>query len=279
MKNPFVTGPERFQPDPGYIYTTNVQMRVDQKKLAFIVGLIALGLPIEMLVGSAFGSCFYDSISHYYYAQFWGDVVVGSLVFVGTFLIVYRGANSAENVLATLAGLCAYGVAVLPTSGRGCADEEFSGRALVEFERLNDAMFVSVKPASESNSLFELFTNVETWHYVSAAALFAFLAYYSFFVFTRVIDDQRQQDRSLSLKKRARNRIYYASGSVILVSMAALGANGFIGFSGWNDFNLTFWCEAFALWAFGFSWMVKGRFSGFLLLDEQDRLDNETYKS
>ena len=38
----------------------------------------------------------------------------------------------------------------------------------------------------------------------------------------------------------------------------------------WNEINATFWCEAFALWAFGISWMVKGRFWDLLLRDERD---------
>ena len=125
-------------------------------------------------------ACFYDSISHYYYAQFWGDVFVGALVFIGTFLIAYRGGNPAESLLATLAGFCAFGVAALPTSGRGCPLESFSGRALADFERPESAEFVTVVPASDANSLFELFTNASTWHFIAAGVLFAFLAYYSF---------------------------------------------------------------------------------------------------
>ncbi len=267
---------KRYQPDPGYIYAADSKTRVDQRKLAFFVGLTALGLPFAMLLGSTLGACFYDSISHYYYAQFWGDFVVGALFFIGTFLIVYRGANSSESKLATLAGFAAYSVAVLPTSGRGCPLETFSGRALADFERFNNAPFVSVIPASDSNSLFELFSNAATWHFVAAAILFAFLAYYAFFVFTRVEDGQRDQNGQPKPVKQTRNRIYIASGALIVFSIAAMGLNALIEFSGWDDLNLTFWFEALALWAFGVSWMVKGRFLGKALLDDQDRLDYQS---
>ena len=274
------TGRDRYQPDPNYIYATDAKIRVDQRKLALFVGLIALGLPFAMLFGTVLGACFYDSISHYYYAQFWGDVFVGALVFIGTFLIAYRGGNPAESQIATLAGFCAFGVAALPTSGRGCPLEEFSGRALADFERFDDAKFVTVVPASETNSLFELFANASVWHFISAAALFAFLAYYSFRVFTRVKKGQCGEDRAPTAIKRNRNRIYYVSGTLIIVSMAALGLNALIGFSGWNDLNLTFWFEALALWAFGFAWMVKGRwFFGMDLMDEEDRRDLEGMKA
>ncbi|MDH3581205.1 MAG: hypothetical protein OEM91_11340, partial [Hyphomicrobiales bacterium] len=191
------TGPNRYQPDPNYVYAADARIRVDQRELAFFVGLIALGLPFVLLLGTALGACFYDSISHYYYAQFWGDVFVGSLVFIGTFLIAYRGGNPSESLLATLAGFCAFGVAVLPTSGRGCQLENFSGRALADFERAANADFVSVVPASKTNSLFELFTSANTWHFIAATVLFAFLAYFSFRVFTRVTKDQCAKDGTM----------------------------------------------------------------------------------
>jgi len=143
----------------------------------------------------------------------------------------------------------------------------------------DNAPFVTVKPASETNSLFELFANAATWHFIAAAILFAFLAYYAFFVFTRVVDDQCGPDGTPTPVKRSRNRIYYASGALILVSMAAMGLNALIDFPGWNDLNLTFWFEGLALWAFGLSWMVKGRFLGIALLDERDRQDLETLSS
>ncbi len=271
---------ERYQPDPNFVYATDAKIRVDQRQLALFVGLIALDLPAAMLFGSMLGACFYDSISHYYYAQFWGDVFVGALVFIGAFLIAYRGGNPAESLLATLAGFCAFGVAALPTSGRGCALEEFSGRALADFERRDNADFVTVVPASETNSFFELFTDASTWHFIAAAALFAFLAYYAFRVFTRVKTDQRDEQGAPKPAKRFRDRIYMISGLLILLSMAALAINALVNFSGWDDLNLTFWFEALALWAFGIGWMVKGRwFFGIDVLDEEDRRDLDTTKA
>lgn len=35
----------------------------------------------------------------------------------------------------------------------------------------------------------------------------------------------------------------------------------------WNDLRLTFVFETIALWAFGFSWLVKGRIFGFKFND------------
>jgi hypothetical protein len=38
----------------------------------------------------------------------------------------------------------------------------------------------------------------------------------------------------------------------------------------WDFYNLTFWFESLALWAFGVSWMLKGRFLDKLLLDARE---------
>ncbi len=87
-------------------------------------------------------------------------------------------------------------------------------------------------------------------------------------VFTAVEDHQRTPDGSLTQDKVVRNALYYASGTVIILSMivsaayAALSAWTDIDLCWWNRNNVTFWCEAAALWAFGLSWMVKGAVLG-----------------
>lgn len=70
MKKLIDLGKERYQPDPKFAYTSNARTRLDQKNLAFFVGLIALGLPFTMLFLTIKGTCFYDPVSHFFYAQF-----------------------------------------------------------------------------------------------------------------------------------------------------------------------------------------------------------------
>lgn len=266
----FETGQGRYQPDPNFTYSDgHPGYTLDQRRLAFWVGVVALGLPIVMLIGVITGACLYDSISHFYYAQFLGGIFIAALVFIGTFLLAYRGENENESRLATIAGIGALFVALFPTNGRGCDLDEFSGRALADFTLEDAANFVNVIPASEDNPFFELFRGSEIIHGTSAVLLFAFLAWYSFFVFTRVIDKiHLDDDGKLTSQKRNRNRIYRISGTVIVASMFAIVIGHFLLRGGWNDYNLTFWFESFALWAFGVSWMVKGQFFGDALLDK-----------
>ena len=296
----FEMGQGRYQPDPSFTYADDHPgYRLDQRRLAFFVGLIALGLPIVMLIGVIIRTCLYDSISHFYYAQFLGGVFIAALVFIGTFLLAYRGESARESRLATIAGFGAIIVSLFPTNGRGCDLETFSGRALADFKlevvtKLEDVTkYVEVIQSTkvdrwmaqhsdipferfadeippENPLFFELFSGAQYLHGGGATVLFAFLAWYSFFVFTRVIDNVHLKDGNLTPQKRIRNNIYRASGVVIVFSMAVMVIGHFFFSEDWNDNNLTFWFESLALWAFGFSWMVKGRFFDTVWLDERE---------
>lgn len=261
----FETGPERYSPGINAAYGT-----VNQRNLARLVGYVALLLPFALLVSShvpGFRTCFRDSISHYYYAQFWGGPFVGSLVFIGAFLWVYQGedANGAERKLATWAGSFAIGVALFPTSGWGCEDPSFAARAMVMFGG-DPLQLLKTGDTGGIEQHFQLFPYAATLHYFSALGLFSFLTWFALFVFTSVEPHQRTADGRLTQKKIIRNVLYYCCGAVMILCMMGMGLYAMLDkyttwdMSWWNDGEWTFWCEAVALWAFGLSWMVKGRF-------------------
>ena len=276
---PFQFGPDRYQPDLEFCYKNRSDYVISQQFLAALVGTVALLLPIVLYFGTWFGVCFYYSISHFYYTQFLGNVFVGALVFIGTFLIAYRGESRSENTLATIAGLCAYGVVLFPTNGAGCDMKRFAGRILADLQIVDLTGAIEVIKPDNSDRFFELFKNAALLHYASGTLLFLFLAYYCFFVFTRIIREQhvRANGKTLTWHKAIRNWIYMASGTVIVLCMIALTANPlhtyFTGneWSWWDRSNYTFWLETFIVWAFGMSWITKGRFFGTALLDHRDR--------
>ena len=167
-------------------------------------------------------------------------------------------------------------MALFPTTGRGCEDSVFPGRGLVEFAVASKDTPVTIEPATELGQFFTLFETADLFHFGSAAVLFGFIAFYTLFVFTRT----KREDYvagDLTTAKLWRNRIYYVSGGVIVLSIAAMALKARLGgeWDWWTRSNLTFWFETFALWAFGISWMVKGRFfrrlNSDLLLDERDK--------
>lgn len=251
MQTPMELARQTLAPDPGFIYAEEAALRFDQKRLASLVGFAAFGLPLIMGLGALITRTKLEtSLSHFYYREVGlGDIFVGTLVFIGTLLLAYRGRNANVAKLASIAGVCAFGVAVLPTDGWRLAGQ--------------DAM-----------------TNADYWigvaHKISAGGLFAILAVFCFFVF-RIVEPRHQDGSGECLATKARrNRIYTVSGSVIVAMMLAILLGTQLFDERWDDNKLTFWCESAALIAFGFSWITVGRAMNSVLLDPQDKQDRAT---
>jgi hypothetical protein len=89
-------------------------------------------------------------------------------------------------------------------------------------------------------------------HFTSAAALFLVLAYFSLFLFTK--------SRGIpSPRKLVRNRIYRVCGVAMLVCIGLIAIyHAFLSGTAVAALKPVFWLEAFATWAFGVSWFVKG---------------------
>jgi len=271
---PFQFGRDRYRHDP------DRRRVIDSQILAALVGTIAILLPIVLYLGTKLGVCFYDSLSHFYYASFLGSVFVGALIFIGTFLMAYRGESPDEGTLARFTGIFAYGVALFPTNGAGCAMKRFAGRIFADLRIAESTGAIEVIRPENSDRFFELFKYAAVLHYASGALLFLFLAYYCFFVFTRIIREQqtRADGKTLTWHKWIRNSIYKICGTVIVLCMIALISNPLhTYFTGnewpwWDQYNYTFWLETFILWAFGVSWITKGRFFRTLLRDDPEHI-------
>ncbi len=252
--------------------------QIDQKAMAYAVGLAAVSLPLVMLAGTinpfwVNTTCFRDSISHFYYAPFLGSYFIGILFFIATYLWVYRGEDGKgrERKLASVASLFAFGVAVFPTSGHGCETQDiFEVRAMSLVNMTSGTPVLETRPGGDGWGYFSLFPNADMIHYGSAGLLFAFLTWFAWVVFPAVDGNQRQADGSLTPEKFRRNVIYYVSGAIMLVSvLALLYSQTLDDKTGWNAYNLTFWFEAAALMAFGVSWLIKGGFWGKHLADKK----------
>ena len=81
------------------------------RNLRAIIGYVGLALPTVLLVAGAADGHLEASISAYYYTKV-GNVFTGALCVIGIFLLAYRLASWAvDNVMTTLAGIAALGVA------------------------------------------------------------------------------------------------------------------------------------------------------------------------
>jgi hypothetical protein len=122
------------------------------------------------------------------------------------------------------------------------------------------ALFVAIFPTScdfcESNIVSKI-------HYFAAAALFIILAYFCFFPF-------RKNTKSKKGKKGLRSKIYFVCGSIMIGCMFGMLVTKLV----LSDkilkmLRITYWAEAIALGAFGFAWIVAGKYLRFLVDDEE----------
>lgn len=195
------------------------------------VGWLGILLPAAMLLGNfLFSNCrvIQDSNSHYFYTST-GSIFIGILCAVAMFLIAYQGypEEKTDNVLTTVAGICALGIAFFPTndnSSESCA-------------------IIHLAPSPGRN----------TAHLLFAATFFLVLAWTSYFLFTK--------SRGFKTHSKAmRNSVYRTCGILIVVFVALIAA--YWKFSSnlhaLDKYRPVFWLEWGALIAFGFSWLVKG---------------------
>ncbi len=230
---------------------------VNQNFLASYVGVIGVALAPLLYLTSFAGICAYDSLSHYYFAPFAGDLFVGSLAVIGALMLAYKGRAVWESRLANFAGVMAFGVAATPTRGDGCEAGTYPARLI--------ASIVDGRAAPPPDSALAAFERVGVLHGVFAALLFSALIVYAFVVFPRV-DDARHRvgglpGGAIKREKRIRNLFYYGCGAAMTASVGLiiLGlATGWEASAAWRAANVTFWAEALALGAFGVSWLVRG---------------------
>src|SRR5215204_3943623 len=183
------------------------------------IGIVGVALPVFLFVGGRFE--WRSSISSYYYTDM-RDFLVGGLFAIGVFLLCYRF-ETADTVLSNIAGGLAIGSAVFPT-----------------------------KPSTGASTADEI---IGVLHIVCATGFFAILAVFCLWLFTR--SDQPKQLQTAG--KRSRNVVYRACGLVIIgCLLLAVVSALFVPENIYQALHPLLFAEAFAIFAFGFAWFVKG---------------------
>jgi hypothetical protein len=197
------------------------------------IGIIGTALPIVLVIGKIIleSPGISDSISSYYYSVM-RDVFVGSLCAIAIFLICYRY-DHLDDIASTIAGICAIGVALFPTTPDVGATQRQAITGLA--------------------------------HASFAACFFLILALMAIFLFRRT-DPNKNPTR----RKQQRNTVYLFCGIAILacVVLAALLllVPNLPGTPWLQPLHPIFWLESLAIFAFGIAWFVKGE--TFILKDE-----------
>lgn len=188
---------------------------IDHRTIKLIVGLIALTLAN---LTSFFSQTLITSISASYYEGGWArDIFVGFLFAISAFLLAYNGQSRREMLLSKVAACAALGVAMFPCK---CGNHT------------------------------EIIPNV---HGVSAAVMFAILAFFCYIFFARA----RNKGHS---EAKLRSYIYAVCGIAILAAIVTLAIDHFTnGLISEKIIRLTFYGERVGLMAFGISWLTASR--------------------
>ncbi|MDO6588986.1 DUF998 domain-containing protein [Loktanella sp. D2R18] len=198
------------------------------------LGLLGMGLPLVLILGGLLDARHLEpSISDFYHTTY-RDIFVGTLCAIGVFLICYRGYGRQsgdmidDDWLGTIAGMSAFGVALFPNES----------------------------PTAQIATMTQKMVGISTspmFHYASALVFFSCLAVFCLKKFTRTA-------------KPVRKRIYLFCGWVIVASLVGIAVASAIKILGSGapkaaviSYNLVFWLEAIGIWAFGLSWLVKGK--------------------
>ena len=113
------------------------------------------------------------------------------------------------------------------------------------------AVFVAIFPTSCDLCKPELKSVI---HYGAAATLFAILAYFCFGPF-------RKNTKGKAGKKGRRSKIYFTCGCIMVGCMLGLVVSKLtMSDETIKALRVTYWAEAIALCAFGFAWIVAGKY-------------------
>jgi hypothetical protein len=238
-------------PKHGPYWEAKTPQVVSAQQMRKGVGLLAILLPVLTAVGYCVlggqRGGFLDSISESYYTLM-RDVFVGTLCMEAFFLYAYRGYNRLEdrlfNVLAVLCVVIAF-FSMNPTEGAPGVDTA-PPPACYHAIRMTPTCSILL-----NNRVLMSHYEVFGWiHIGAAAALFMSLGYVSYFLFTRTGSDKP------SPRKLRRNMTYRACGVAIWASLAIYSLLALLKVQ--SNWPLLFIAETICLFAFGFSWLVKG---------------------
>lgn len=230
--------------------TTSVSAENDVhtfRRIRKSIGVLGVLLPITLFAFSAipfFETHLQSSISHYYYTNL-RELFTGVLCAVGLFLLRYKGHKNSnffknDSALTNIAGAMAFGVALVPTDPSSCTDKIYT--------------------------LLPLCASWLGWiHYGFAATFFFALSIISIYVFTI----GQEENRTIPLSALNENNIYKICGYLMLSFLVLIPIAA--GFKWFPYSTLVF--EALMLFAFGISWLTKGR-----ILGERGEIGKRVYR-
>ncbi|MFI5134188.1 MAG: DUF998 domain-containing protein [Chitinophagales bacterium] len=189
--------------------------------LRVLIGATGVLLPLLVVIGKLISEKTLQlefSISDYYNNGAAGDILVGVLFVLGFFLMTYKGPKPVDNLISTIGGIAALGVALFPTT---------------------------------------FCDKTKCWVYYMHFS-FAFILFTVFILFSVWLFRKTNPDKKMTKEKRRRNKFYLACGIIMILCIAAIAVSLlFLDGSVTEKYHLVYWFESLALVSFGISWITK----------------------
>jgi hypothetical protein len=212
-----------------------------------VIGWIAVLLPVVLILANIFFHQEFsikvdwpDSASQYYYSGL-RDVFVGSLCALGVFLVAYRGYDRVDLWITNVAGACAIGVALFPTTpSTGATSSQHA---------------VGITHDVFAISLIALM-GIMALRFAKAANPDPEKPFRSWFGF----GNTWPEDSNRTSRKKRRNIAYRCSGAVTLLCALIFAIQPLSFFDAIkNAMPFLYLIETLSIFAFGVAWFVKGR--------------------
>lgn len=215
---------------------------VDTGRLRRILGWLGMLLPLIVLcLALIFGYGFPDSISATYYLAPCITPFMIILGAAGLFLICYNGYDKHDDVICTLAGICALGICLF-----SCTTEDL----IIRWPELTELTHVGT---------FQIIPAVSgILHNICAISFFLLLAYNSIFLFTK-------SGGNMTENKKKRNIVFRICGIGMVAAFLAIIPISI--FKWWGGIWIV---EAIALIFFGISWLTKADKYTWLFADPKE---------
>jgi len=200
-----------------------------------LLGYLGFALPLVLILGALLTRAELEpSISDFYHTVL-RDLFVGVLITMGVFLVSYQGYERKEgepfsdNILATFAGIMAFGVALLPN----------------ETANQTEVTFAQSMMGLKYTSLA---------HYVCAILFLLCLGAFCFVRFAQTANPSRR-------KTYTRCGWIIVGAAVFAIAVSVIKIAKIEPYSDYvNAWSLVFWAETVAVWAFSYAWLIKGHF-------------------
>lgn len=234
----------RIEKTQGYLTESSDKYIISHLTLRRYIGILGIIFPVILLLSSSFtehGTL--PSMSAYYYSKM-NTIFVGIIFSILIFLVSYVGEDLEETIYCRVAALMAFLIAIFPTNPmtKYTIDENFE----FTIDKFKGFVTPHIKFEGDSN-----------WIHSGTALVF-------FLILVILVGKKFVESEKKSIEPNNKRICLYRvcallmSLSIICIPLLPKLLPKIITNYNHDSSSITFFCELFLFWLFGFAWLIKG---------------------